>query len=102
MTEQAKFQVGQLVDHKLFGYRGVVFSVDPAFMLSEQWYDRVAYSRPPRDQPWYHVLVDQACHSTYVAERNLAAAGNLQQIEHPWLGQFFNEFQHDHYVAREL
>jgi len=64
MTAHAQFSIGDLVHHKLFDYRGVVFDVDPRLMLSEEWYEAVARSRPPKDQPWYRVLVHDAIHET--------------------------------------
>ncbi|OUS11312.1 DNA-binding protein, partial [Gammaproteobacteria bacterium 53_120_T64] len=60
MSELAKFTIGQLVQHRLFAYRGVIYEVDPVFMLSEQWYQQMATSCPPKEEPWYHVLVDNA------------------------------------------
>ena len=63
MSESSKFTIGQLIQHRLFGYRGVIYEVDPVFMLSEQWYQQMAKSCPPRDEPWYHVLVDNAIHT---------------------------------------
>ena len=72
MTDyKAKFRIGQIVHHKLFNYTGVVFDIDPIFQGSEEWYGQVARSRPPKNKPWYHVLVHAAEHSTYVAEQNL-------------------------------
>ncbi|MCY3818765.1 MAG: heat shock protein HspQ [Gammaproteobacteria bacterium] len=88
----AKFFVGQIVEHNRFGYRGVVFGVDAEFGLSEEWYEEMARSRPPKDRPWYHVLVDGALHSTYVAERHLEASEDLSQINHPGLGEYFDRF----------
>ncbi|MFI0460110.1 MAG: heat shock protein HspQ, partial [Candidatus Thiodiazotropha endolucinida] len=70
-TTKAKFGVGELVYHRLFDYRGVIVDVDAKFMLSDEWYDQVARTRPPKDQPWYRVLVHSANNETYVAERNL-------------------------------
>jgi heat shock protein HspQ len=98
--KSSQFYVGQLVEHMKFGYRGVVFSVDAEFSLSEEWYDQVAKSRPPKDQPWYHVLVDQGDHATYVAERHLAASARLEQIEHPALGEFFGRFDGERYLPK--
>lgn len=99
MTEfDAKFKVGQLVHHKLFGYRGVVIDIDGSFSLSEGWYDRVARSRPPKDAPWYRVLVDGASHETYVAERNLEEDAVGTPISHPMLARFFDTFEKGHYV----
>ena len=60
----ARFEVGQLVTHRLFGYRGVVYDVDPKFSLSGDWYDQMARSQPPKDAPWDHVLVDGESHTT--------------------------------------
>lgn len=94
MSERrARFRIGQPVHHRLFDYRGVVFDVDPAFSLSEDWYERMARSRPPKDAPWYHVLVHDATHSTYVAERNLEPDLTGAPIEHPALERFFSTFR---------
>lgn len=97
---EAKFQVGEVVHHKLFDYLGVVFDVDPVFSGSEEWYDQVARFRPPKDKPWYHVLVDQAVHTTYVAEQNLAPADELQPIRHALADHYFSEFDGERYTLR--
>lgn len=96
-----RFFVGQIVEHRRFGYRGVVFGADDEFRLSEEWYQQVALSRPPKDRPWYHVMVDGAAHTTYVAERHLAPSGDLTQISHPALGRIFSRFDGSRYFARE-
>ncbi len=67
----ARFSTGDVVQHKLFNYRGVIVGVDTHFRGTEAWYEAVARSRPPRHRPWYHVLPHGAQHQTYVAERNL-------------------------------
>ncbi len=99
-ARSCKFHVGQIVEHTRFGYRGVVFEVDAEFSLSEHWYEQVAKSPPTKNQPWYHVLVDEAEHSTYVAERHLAASDNDSQIEHPDLGTHFSRFDGARYLRR--
>jgi heat shock protein HspQ len=66
-------------------------------MHSDEWYEAMAHSRPPKDEPWYHVLVDTATHMTYVAQRNLEADVSDEQIAHPALGQFFERFEHGRY-----
>ena len=86
----AKFQVGELIHHKRFDYRGVVVDVDASFSGTEEWYDTMARSSPPKDEPWYHVLVHQAEHSTYVAERNLEPDLTGEPVTHPVLDQFFD------------
>ena len=89
---RANFSVGQLVQHQLFHYRGVVIDVDATFQLSDEWYDQVARSRPPKDEPWYHVLVHDAPHATYVAQRNLGSDESGQPIRHPLLSDYFSDF----------
>lgn len=95
----AKFAVGELVHHQLFDYRGVIVDVDPQFELSDEWYEQVANSKPPKDQPWYHVLVHEADHMTYVAEKNLETDSQPDPIEHPLLEQFFSKLEDGRYVT---
>ncbi|MFO7859052.1 MAG: heat shock protein HspQ [Ectothiorhodospiraceae bacterium] len=94
-----RFGVGELVHHRKFGYRGVIVAVDPEFRGTEAWYQTMARSQPPRDRPWYSVLVDGAGHSTYVAERHLEPDDSCEQIAHPALGQFFNRFVDGRYYS---
>lgn len=99
MTEKiAKFVVGQIVQHRLFDYRGVIFDIDPVFQGTGEWYDRMARSHPPKDAPWYHVMVDNASHTTYVAERNLLTSGDVGPIAHPALDQVFSDIFDGRYV----
>lgn len=98
---RAKFSIGDLVHHLLFDYRGVIVDVDQNFQASEEWYDTVAKSRPPKDEPWYHVLVDNSIHSTYVAEQNLEADDSGDPIKHPMLQHFFTEFDNGRYIRLE-
>jgi heat shock protein HspQ len=101
-TVNAKFAVGQLVHHRKFDYRGVVVDVDPQFQGTEEWYDQVAKSRPPRDKPWYHVLVHEAGINTYVAERHLEPDPSDAPINHPALKQYFSDFRGGSYVPRTV
>jgi heat shock protein HspQ len=95
----AKFSVGQLVRHKRFEYRGVIVDVDATFQLSDEWYEEMARSHPPKDRPWYHVLVHEAEHMTYVAERNLEPDPSGEPIRHPLLDHFFASFQDGRYES---
>jgi heat shock protein HspQ len=99
-NHKAKFQVGQIIHHKLFDYLGAVFDVDPTFQGSDEWYEKMARSRPPRDKPWYHVLVNQAVHTTYVAEQNLEPAEAPMRIVHPVVDRLFSEFDGEGYKLR--
>ena len=97
---KAKFFIGELVHHQLFDYRGVIFDVDAEFQGSEKWYAQMARSQPPRDEPWYHVLVHNGTHTTYVAERNLEEDLSEDPIRHPLIEELFDGFANGHYVIR--
>ena len=97
---KAKFRIGQTVYHKLFDYRGVVFDIDPFFQNSDEWYEQVAQSRPPKDKPWYHVLVHTAEHTTYVAEQNIAFEEYPKSIQHPLINSLFTKFDGSQYYLK--
>ena len=97
---RVKFSVGELVHHRLFDYRGVIVDVDQNFQASEVWYETVARSRPPKNRPWYHVLVHGSDHTTYVAERNLEADDSPLPISHPLVEYFFSEFSDGKYLRK--
>ena len=100
MTIQAQFSIGQVVHHNKFDYRGVIVDVDANFQGTDEWYDQVARSRPPKDKPWYHVLVDNAIHMTYVAERHLEATEGDEPVTHPALKAYFDDFRNGVYQIR--
>ena len=95
---RAKFSIGDLIHHQLFDYRGVIIDVDQDFQGADDWYEKVAKSRPPKDKPWYHVLVHGSIHGTYVAEQNLERDESAEPIDHPMVGQFFSTFENGKYV----
>ncbi len=97
---QASFTVGQIVHHRLFDYRGVVIDVDPFFRGAEDWYRKSVRSRPPKDRPWYHVLVDGAEQQTYVAERNLEPDRSGAPVNHPDVELHFEGWESGGYVVR--
>ena len=97
---RARFLIGELVHHRLFNYRGVVYDIDPEFSASERWYREVALTRPPKDRPWYRVLVDGAEHVTYVAERNLESDESGEPIQHPAIKILFDRFERGAYVPK--
>ncbi len=98
---QAKFSVGEVIHHRLFDYRGVIADVDTNFQSTEEWYEQVAKSRPPKNKPWYHVLVHGSIHFTYVAEQNLEPDDSVEPIVHPMLEHFFSRFDNGKYVRKE-
>ncbi len=98
---RTKFYVGQLVHHRLFDYRGVIVDADRDFQGTDAWYEAVARTRPPKNRPWYHVLVDGNSHTTYVAEQNLEPAENLAPVRHPMVEHFFSRFENGRYFRRD-
>ncbi len=95
-----RFEPGQLVRHKRYGYRGVVVGADPCCRADDEWY----YSnqtQPDRDQPWYHVLVDGSATTSYPAQENLEPDPTGEPIDHPLLDHFFTGFRDGRYVPRE-
>ena len=97
----ARYRVGQVVRHALFDYVGVVVDVDAEFNGTDEWYERMARTRPPREKPWYHVLVEDADHMTYVAERNLEPVAEARPIRHPMVNEYFAGFEDGLYVVRQ-
>ena len=92
------FFVGQIVHHKKFDYRGVIIDVDAEFSGTEEWYQQVARSRPPKDKPWYHVLVDNSNQLTYVAERHLEPDPSTRPVNHPAIAMYFDDFENGVYT----
>jgi heat shock protein HspQ len=99
---QPLFFIGQLIYHNKFNYRGVIIDVDPQFMLPEAWYQQVAKSHPPKDKPWYYVLVHESAQQTYVAEQHLSVDSSAQSIEHPALKEHFSAFKQGRYILNCL
>ena len=98
-TRSAKYSIGDLVHHRLFDYRGVIVDIDPYFQLEDEWYELVARSMPPKDEPWYHVLVHDVINSTYVAEQNLEPDLSGRLINHPLTDKFFTGLRDGHYIS---
>ena len=99
IAANAQFSIAYLVHHKLFDYRGVVIDVDPHFMLSDEWYEAVAHSLPPKDQPWYRVLVHDSTRETYVAARHLERDTNGEPVRHPLNETCFHSFKDGQYLT---
>ena len=99
---KTKFSVGQIIKHKLLNYRGVIIDVDPKFSLSDSYYKLVEESAPPKNSPWYHILVDNIPMTTYVAERNLEDSSDESEIKNPLLENFFANYKDGHYDIGQL
>ncbi|MBO6539505.1 MAG: heat shock protein HspQ [Rhizobiaceae bacterium] len=88
----ARFGIGQVVRHRLFPFRGVIFDVDPEFANTEEWYESIpAEVRPRKDQPYYHLLAenDETEYVAYVSEQNLLEDTSGDPVRHPQVKEFF-------------
>jgi heat shock protein HspQ len=108
MTEkdmrQAKFAIGQVVKHRVYPFRGVVFDVDPVFANTEEWYAQIPEElRPRRDQPFYHLLAenDDQEYVAYVSEQNLEADESGLPLRHSEVAERFVETDGGALVARD-
>jgi heat shock protein HspQ len=101
---EAKFAVGQIVRHRLYPFRGVIYDVDPVFNNTEEWYQAIpADRRPSKDQPFYHLLAQNAeggPYEAYVSEQNLVADPDNGPISHPMIKALFERIAGDRYVLR--
>jgi heat shock protein HspQ len=99
----ARFAIGDVVRHRLFPFRGVVFDVDPQFANTEEWYAAIPEDmRPRRDQPFYHLLAENEDDSylAYVSEQNLLPDETGRPVGHPQAAVIFDSFKDGHYVLR--
>lgn len=88
----AKFNLGQVVKHRLFPFRGVIFDVDPEFANTEEWWESIPENvRPKKDQPFYHLLAEneESHYVAYVSEQNLLDDTDGGPIDHPQLADIF-------------
>ena len=100
----AKFGIGQVVKHRLFPFRGVIFDVDPQFANTEEWWNAIPEDmRPRKDQPFYHLLAenDETCYVAYVSEQNLVPDTSGQPVGHPQTRTLFGGFDGSAYEPRD-
>jgi heat shock protein HspQ len=99
----ARFTIGDVVRHRLFAFRGVVFDVDPVFANSEEWYEAIPEdARPRRDQPFYHLLAENSDSSyiAYVSQQNLERDESEEPIDHPAIPGLFEPFTDGRYALK--
>ena len=102
-TQLARFALGQVVRHRLFPFRGVVFDVDPQYANTEDWYLSIPEDqRPRRDQPFYHLLAEneEGSYVAYVSEQNLLPDDSGEPVGHPQIPALFQGFAEGHYLLR--
>lgn len=104
MIRTAKYNIGQIVRHRVYPFRGVVFDVDPEFNNTEEWYQSIPEDvRPSKDQPFYHLLAEnqESAYVAYVSEQNLLPDRTGEPVEHPQIEEFFERDRDGNYRSRE-
>ena len=99
----AHFSIGDVVRHRIFEFRGVIFDVDPVFANSEEWYQAIPEEiRPPKDQPFYHLLAENADSSyvAYVSQQNLLPDDSDEPVDHPAISGIFSAYEDGRYRLR--
>lgn len=90
----AKYAIGQVVRHRIFPFRGVIYDVDPEFANTEEWWNSIPEEiRPRRDQPFYHLLAENADseYTAYVSEQNLLPDDSAEPLRHPQIIDMFDK-----------
>jgi heat shock protein HspQ len=101
----AKFQIGQVVRHRIYPFRGVIFDVDPTFSNTEEWWLAIPEDmRPAKDQPYYHLFAENAEteYVAYVSEQNLLPDTSGEPVRHPEVADFFSELNDGIYRKRNI
>ncbi len=99
----AHFSIGDVVRHRVFDFRGVIFDVDPVFANTEEWYEAIPEDiRPRKDQPFYHLLAEngETSYVAYVSQQNLEADDEGGPVDHPALSGIFTGFEGGRYRLR--
>ena len=99
----AKFTIGEIVRHRLYPFRGVVIDVDPEFDNTDEWYESIpAEVRPHKDQPFYHLLAENAdsYYTAYVSQQNLVADSENGPVGHPDIEELFEGIEGERYTLR--
>jgi heat shock protein HspQ len=102
-VSHARFSIGEVVRHRLFEFRGVIFDVDPVFANSEEWYQAIPQEiRPPKDQPFYHLLAENAESSyvAYVSQQNLLRDDSDEPVDHPAIDGIFDPYSDGRYQLK--
>lgn len=101
----ARFNIGDIVAHRMFGFRGVVFDIDPVFANSEEWYESIPEDmRPDKEQPFYHLLAEngESSYVAYVSQQNLVVDDSDEPVDHPAIAGMFGAYANGKYRLRPL
>ena len=101
IERRARFRIGDIVRHRIYPFRGVIYDVDPEFANSEEWWNSIpAAVRPSKDQPFYHLFAEnaQGHYNAYVSEQNLLREDDPRPIDHPQVPETFSALENGTYV----
>jgi heat shock protein HspQ len=102
-SRDAKFCIGDVVKHRIFPFRGVIFDIDPTFANTEEWWQSIPEAiRPRKDQPFYHLYAenDETEYVAYVSEQNLLPDNSGKPIRHPQVSEVFDKSEDGRYAPR--
>ena len=105
LIDRARFAPGDIVRHRMFDFRGVVFDIDPVFANSDEWYEAIPQGiRPSKKQPFYHLLAenDDSSYIAYVSQQNLVADADHGPVDHPQIDAMFDGIEHGRYRLRAI
>ncbi len=95
--------MGQVVHHRVYSFRGVIFDIDPTFHNTDEWWESIpADVRPHKDQPYYHLLAENEAtyYIAYVSEQNLVVDETGEPVDHPKVGEMFGDLENGLYAIR--
>ncbi len=105
MEKVAKFKLGQVVRHRIYPFRGIIFDVDPVFDNTDQWYESIPVEvRPHKNQPFYHLYAqnEQSVYEAYVSEQNLLIDDSQEALRHPAIESEFVRTDAGEYLPKNL
>ncbi len=105
LIERARFAPGDIVRHRMFDFRGVVFDVDPVFSNSDEWYEAIPEAiRPAKEQPYYHLFAEneESSYIAYVSQQNLVSDAEHGPVDHPQIDALFDGLDRGRYRVRAI
>ncbi len=101
----AKFSIGQVVRHRKYPFRGIIYDVDPVFANTEEWWLSIPEDvRPSKEQPFYHLFAEntETEYIAYVSEQNLLADDSGEPLRHPQIGESFVRGEGGTYRSKDM
>ena len=103
VSKNPMFNIGDIVKHRIYPFRGVIVDVDPEFSNTEEWYQSIPIDlRPSKKQPFYHLMAEnsETFYSAYVSQQNIIMDSDNGPVDHPDLEQMFSGIQKGRYLLK--